>query len=489
MLLATYHPAECNIASCGSPQHKLFMCQAHFKRYVDSDQARVLMEEVYALSTGAAPTSLVRKARLNNVVHYLTNLSVPYVEHFPLESLFLYHRDRLLSQSATDAPGRRFPKCREFKQLLEDFAYPTNQNIAALRTRYAQLCDDTRFLYSTEHRIADHLRELMLFSPSRYLVVATIAVVLLSALSSAEVRSRFNSHLPEMLTPTWVTVAYLACVGIVVGGAVFLRRIDPVLNLAGQHKLYVSSEENREAIAVAATVRGRFDSRAGLDYTVSSMTLTGLMFSIIPVVWAGGLSPWEALVTALAFTLVLVTVYPLLTVHNLYANASVAMEALPTGSFKVDLYAADGRLGLGELVELVYAGLLYNATHLAIFWLAIPVMLRHNKLVLVVYLVLVPLFAIVRVTQLRRLLRVRRAVTASIGEALAIERKRVATLPVAERVKLMEQLNGVRQLPLIPFSTLRKIGYLVTTVGIPLLLLALDKLSSVVLKAAGISAG
>lgn len=71
------------------------MCNNHVEKYVNDEASRKLYEILLRRALGF--TDLFEKAKfaLFWLIHHIANFRVYHVEHFPLESLFLYHIRRI----------------------------------------------------------------------------------------------------------------------------------------------------------------------------------------------------------------------------------------------------------------------------------------------------------------------------------------------------------------------------------------------------------
>lgn len=175
-----------------------------------------------------------------------------------------------------------------------------------------------------------------------------------------------------------------------------------------------------------------------------------------------------------------VSLYEGTVVYPIYANASVSMQSLPQGRFQVDLHAGDGRLGIGDLIDLLVAGIMFNGAALILVWIALPVVLKLAAPSTpwwwcLLYFVAIYPFALFRVAQLRRLLRVRRSLVESIRSAAEAERKALQAAPTTERILRHQSLDKVRRFPLLTSAGRGRVKEVVTVVLIPLAMLAGDK--------------
>lgn len=442
---------------------------------------RQLQSEVIALQNGTATASLRARALLWALLHYMTNARVPYVEHFPLESIYLVHRRKLLKRVSKLSDGDRTEECNELNRLIVDFDHPENETLEDLKLRRAEHCGDSRDVYNRPLDFSQQLRDLAIIGPKAYACLVSIALVAFIGIVLGERYLGLNVQVPFELSTTRVVGMYFVCLGLVVGGLVVLDRINPVLAKAQAHRLYVDASDNRSAAEIALRVRGRFLLHSGMDYAIAGATLLSLVFLVTPLPLSPELSVLELTATAVAAVLSLLILYPLATIYSIYANASVALQGLPQRRFRLDLHAGDGRSGVGDLVDLLVSGIVFNATALILLWVVGPIALRlipasGNWWAFAVYQILIYPIALFRVTQLRRLWGVRRSLASSVQQAIAEEASKLPSLPVAERNARHHNIERTRSFPILTNAARGRVKELVIVVLVPLAMLAGDKI-------------
>lgn len=477
---AKYHPTKCNVTGCESPQSSLFLCSRHEALYLTSERFVRLQSEVVALYDGKAADSLRIRAFLWSLLHYVTNAKVPYLEHFPLESIYLQHRRALLNRLSSSTNSNKLENCKELNRLIDDFDHPANETLEDLRLRRAWHCGDPRDSYNRPLDFSKHLRELVIINPRIYIYLSTLALAAFMGIVYSERNLNFHIQFPVVLTATRLALMYFVCIGMVVGGYVFLDRINPVLIKAQSHRLYADATDNRIGAEIALRIQGRFQLHAGSDYSTSSTVLLALFCLLTPWPLAPNLSAPELGATAAAAVLSLLLLYPVGTVYPIYANASVSMQSLPQGRFRVDLHAADGRLGIGDLVDLILAGTVFNAVALTVLWILGPLAVGHvaqgGWWTFGVYQLLTFPIAVFRVAQLRTLWGVRRSVVNSVQLAIDEEMSQLGKLPASERIARQQSSERARRFPILTAAFRGRVKEFVTVVLIPLAMLVCDKI-------------
>jgi hypothetical protein len=483
---ATYHPTNCNIVGCDEPQNSLFLCKKHEADYLASASARRLQEEVVELLDGRADTLLRIRAYLWSRLHYITNVPVPFVEHFPLESLYLHHRRTLLDQMAANASSLR-DNCNRLHAFIKDFGHPANETLGDLQWRRTWYCNDSQHAYNRSLDFSTELEQTTIFSPRTFAIVATLTFALFVVAILANKHAGTNIAVPGSLSLTAAFLWYVSCAALVLGGSVALHRLGPVVVKAQAHKLYTAAAHNTGAATIGLRVKSNFIRHLGLSY--STLVLSAVIALVVAGPWGleGGLSAVDYAATALLAVGAWLVLFPTLRIYEQYANASVALETLPQARFVIDLHAQDGRLGIGELIDMVAAGITFNVTGLALYWIVIPSALAAQYVHappwivgvgFVAYQFFILFLALPRVAQLRRLWRVRRKIIESIRLAVAEDAAAARVLPVAERHARHQSLERVRWFPLLTYSARGRLKEFVITILIPLTMLTADKIYS-----------
>lgn len=477
---AKYHPIKCNIAGCEALGRSLSLCDRHQEQYLSTDRARQLQEDVVALRDGTSSAPLRIRAFLWSVLHYVTNAKVPYLEHFPLESIYLLHRRNLLARLSKPGSDIHHANRKELNKLIDDFDHPENETLEDLRLKRAWHFSDPRDAYNRSLDFSEQLRMLVIIGPKAYMHLTSIVFAAFMGIVLCEKHLGLHIQFPVALSLPRLVVMYFVCLGLVVGGLVFLNRIKPVLSRAQSHLLYADAADNRSATEIALRIRGRFQTHSGLDFSTASVVLAGLVVLLTPWPLDPRLSMLEATATATMAVFALLVLYPLGTMYSVYANASVSMQGLPPSRFKVDLHTGDGRLGIGDLVDLLMAGIVFNASALVVFWILAPIafglvppMVEWWKFA-VYQLVIYPV-TLLRVAQLRRLLRIRRSVAMSVQQAVDDEILELRKLPVAERNARQHNIDRIQRFPILTNAVRGRIKELVIVVLIPLVILFVDK--------------
>lgn len=92
------------------------MCKMHYEFYAKNPITAQRMEEVQALEDGTANWKLIVKTVIQSLIHHSLNISMPLIEHFPLEHVFQAEAYSLRHNKAVDS--------ERVKEVIKDFNIP-----------------------------------------------------------------------------------------------------------------------------------------------------------------------------------------------------------------------------------------------------------------------------------------------------------------------------------------------------------------------------
>ena len=118
-----YNPTICNISCCSEPVYRNHMCKRHYEFYAKNPITAQRMEEVLALEDGTANWKLIGKTIIQSLIHHSLNISMPLIEHFPLEHVFQAEAYSLRHNESVDS--------ERVKEVIKDFDIPeTDYNVS-----------------------------------------------------------------------------------------------------------------------------------------------------------------------------------------------------------------------------------------------------------------------------------------------------------------------------------------------------------------------
>lgn len=120
-----YATNQCNIRGCTEPIHRHYLCQKHFKQYVSNPIVKNICDEFDLVDQKKEPLSLRFKRIMHHILHYVFDTPMYFVEHFPLEHIFLGNLTFIKQSSKVDFDLGT--------HLLNDFDYKENDNLPMLK--------------------------------------------------------------------------------------------------------------------------------------------------------------------------------------------------------------------------------------------------------------------------------------------------------------------------------------------------------------------
>jgi len=125
--LFKYSQKTCNIKDCKKEHYELFLCKNHYDQYISNPKIHSIQSKVYKYNVLKLNLKDKLIYFLNFFIHYTTTIHFYYIEHFPLESLFLFHRKKILNEET-----KNFTK----EQFIKDFDFDENKELQYIKTHF-----------------------------------------------------------------------------------------------------------------------------------------------------------------------------------------------------------------------------------------------------------------------------------------------------------------------------------------------------------------
>src|SRR5882672_9577616 len=183
-----YRVDRCNISGCDREVFDLLLCKTHFDRYITDDTARKIQTAILRAVLGTESAKQMAVRRLMVVAHYLFSAHIPFAEHYPLESLFLYHYPpralevvrfaRRQGDKALNEEQRRYwDQTVEFlRHLRSDFNHPRNELLPDLEFDIVAL-GGLPSRNKDDYRLEELVKRHILYPASRFVIAFTLAAV------------------------------------------------------------------------------------------------------------------------------------------------------------------------------------------------------------------------------------------------------------------------------------------------------------------------
>jgi hypothetical protein len=90
-LLFKYNLHQCNVENCDKKVEDLLLCKLHHEEYIIDEKSKEIQTNITNWAKGDRNIKLRLIFIKYYLLHYIFFLKVYYMEHYPLESIFLYH--------------------------------------------------------------------------------------------------------------------------------------------------------------------------------------------------------------------------------------------------------------------------------------------------------------------------------------------------------------------------------------------------------------
>jgi len=139
-----YSTEICNVKNCNNKFHKILLCKKHYDRYIIDEKINLIQTNVFNYSIEKKTFSDYLKLFFYSLFHHTFNIHVYYIEHFPLESIFLYHYRKINIKNN---------EYYELNQFIEDFDYEQNYKVRNLKSLFKTKDSNKRLLEFANSKI------------------------------------------------------------------------------------------------------------------------------------------------------------------------------------------------------------------------------------------------------------------------------------------------------------------------------------------------
>jgi len=479
-----YDLASCNIKSCRNPTFNLFLCKKHYTRYIIDPKILSIQSRVYrrALGKGSVWDHTIWFGHL--LLHHLLSFRVYYFEHFPLETVFLYHRRRFSDRANNKQPSSESDRlARQLTQFYADFGIPENQSEQEIRDIVIRIEGDFKKTDYDRVRFSGFFQKHTLFRTKTFVVMLAIAITLsLTGL----VLSRMRDFKLVILHET--NVLWLVVIAMVVGswialGMKYLYSIDGVVQSAINGTLYADQRSNERFLQMIHGTRAHMTTREE-NYASNFGTVAFVAAMAIYALFSNGLSAIEFAVSFLLTSLFLILFYVCTISNLLLIGATSILWKMETKGFQVDIFKIDGSCGVDSLVTMgtsfLKFGIVAYFLILAPVWYFFPTATTLGK----IGLFLLFQFGFIYFRGTKQVLRIYKSVRHDIQKTKILEIEKLSKRHAkGNDVAMYSFLKNVKFRPIKLDKVARFAMYVFTTVIIPVLILYVDKNSDVFVSA------
>lgn len=464
------------------------MCNNHVEKYVNDEASRKLYEILLRRALGF--TDLFEKAKfaLFWLIHHIANFRVYHVEHFPLESLFLYHIRRIKkeisacrkrSTSKSEFLSKAKKLIPELETLKVDFSSTNNVYLYEIENIIARFNEAQPSTNLNDYLTSAIIKSDLVFEPKKFLAVLILVFLMSSALVAASFQHKFR--IKTFFDFNYIYVLLYSCIAYfwALSGIKYQYSIDQVTKVAFRKQLYKKSQNNITFLQIAHRIKSNL-----IKFHEFRLGQKGLAFGAFSVgafeIFKGSeLSTFE-FILSLGFNALLFWVfYPLFLLYPTFTSTSSLVWHMPKQDFKIDIYKVDKSLGITELVQMLKSYFIFNSSSLLIIWFSIPALFKKSDpdYLLITFLYLI---GVLRVRSVRMSLRAFRGIQAEFVQAKAEEIDKIETLSLDDKIIRHDFLKSVTFSP-FNLKWIAKVAfYFFTTVLIPIAILLAEKNWSII---------
>lgn len=225
-MLITYKTEDCNIKSCKNRQHDLMLCSLHYNNYIIDKKIKEKLERLKRITDKKASFKDKIIYLLNFTIHYSTGVHVAYIEHFPLETIFIHFQKRIYRHEKFNF---------SIEQFISNFGYKENRYLDNLKIKFDSISSSQPLhLFVSEKK----LKKFTLFYTCLWLIYFFIYLYV----KIANIQISYQ-HVWDILV-----ITFMIGIGMVHTGISFSTKAKELINICLENKLYRDLSDNKEFI-------------------------------------------------------------------------------------------------------------------------------------------------------------------------------------------------------------------------------------------------
>lgn len=347
--MISYKEHQCNVPRCDEPEYRHHMCKRHYEFYTENPLTARIIDAVQALEDGTAGWKLKVKVILQCFAHYMLNIPMPLIKHFPLEHVFLGELYSIRNTKAINS--------ERIKRIIDDFDIPENENLSDM-----QRVLNIRDIETSELGPKDHYLLKNKDLPSKWpIFLSIIGLCLLSfffqcvagedfqicGASLSQVEVEYKRYFPYACALT--VIIFL--------GVLIPSQYNFFVERCYNMTLYKDVEDNADVVNQVRFIKERKERSGSYYATILGSTLGATLLVFWTLLGHGSPITWFAILLCVA---IVMTVMPILFSYCEMVLFYPVVEALKRKRIAIDLYNADHRGGLKRYHRFLYLTILYN---------------------------------------------------------------------------------------------------------------------------------
>jgi len=415
-----YDLNKCNIKDCNQKHYKYLLCKKHFTKYIFNAEAELIQSLIYRRATNSLNKIDILKIFINNIIHHIFLIRVYYVEHHPLESLFLinYRKNKELIKS--DNTTKRF---------ISDFDYDDNVYIPNLKSSY-NTDDSNKYI----EKFIDNKSEKKLISYYIFFFVVFSSIYfIINYLTKIKIENSENYLI--------IVTGFFLGIPLIYSGYNYILKMKDVLSMAMNNNLYLNEEDNELFLKKNQSLINRLNRNYEKKAYLDGVFLWGGIFCIKSHISGINDLSTESFIVLLFLDIII------LLLAILFFKLSWRMFFLIhfvnrfiKQNFKFDLYDNDKSLGLTHIKSFFRSILIYNIILILSFY-SFVAPLFHDQIL--TFYVLNFFFLGGNISSLYFLTRLYIWISKQFNELKKQQLEEIKTLPFLERQEKFKFLNDL----------------------------------------------
>jgi hypothetical protein len=339
-LMVKYDLENCNINGCKNKHKDLFLCQFHFNIYLSDNKLKEKLNRLFRIVNNQATVKDKLIYYKFYFFHYLTGIHVPYIEHFPLETIFEHYKKKLYKEN-------NYPFTIE--QFASNFDYQENKYLDDIKVHF-----ETKSFYEPIKLFVDNKDEnkptIIYFS----LILIAFLITLISEF--------YGINLPHITPLKTMLICVFIGVGIVHTGIFFSNQSKTIINETIENKLFKESDDNKLFLKKSHRDIQRIRTMEENLWNIKGVMFASILFFIYKTVKENIIYDN---ISIILFTIITLTLGYCINIlfSVIWENRYVItiIRHFNNFNFNIQLYNKNKNLGINNLKKFINAITLYNS--------------------------------------------------------------------------------------------------------------------------------
>jgi hypothetical protein len=366
---------KCKIKSCNNNHFDLLLCSYHYKCYAVDDNIKNKLSRIQRIIEKKANTKDKLIHRTYIIFYLITGINVPYVERFPLETVYIYFRNKIYTDKNLNF---------SINQFISNFDYEKNRELNLIKNDFLKIeknLTDVKYFGSSKvarKNTIDYLQFLLMY---------------LTIYFTCQIK---DTKLENQIYFDNFSIFLVLSIAIIHSGIIFHNSTIDFVNKAISKKMFYDDSENKiflktvnkslaiqkkmskllnTSLIIITFYNIRFCYRliANNDFKFNSSIIAGLFLYAIS--WYLSLKIWR-LLWVNSYTLSIVKIL------KSFKN------------YKFELYTLNRSLGIHYIKSFVRSVLVYNLIVIFAFFVLFERLNIYNDKYWVIFLILLSFLGI-----------------------------------------------------------------------------------------------